>query len=237
MKKSILFLLCLIFSFSVYAAAEDKTLYYSWLDKDKEIYVLQNRKFRKDGRVYIGFNGVKTTSGVFVDSYGVSGRAGYFFTEDWGFEIAAGKNTGQINNTARGVQEQGAVPYYRKIDSYLAAMAMWSPFYSKINTFNKIFYYDWMFGFGLANIKTLDNRNAFDTGSADADKLTSQNNMGVIWNTGLRFYVNENWSVRLDFTGLHYQATRSRENSTNEDLSAKTLFSNYDLGIGLNYSF
>lgn len=237
MKKILLGFMCFILSASIFAAAEDKSLYYSWLDKDKEIYVLQNRKFRKVERFYVGFNGAKTTSGVFIDSYGASGRAGYFFREDWGLELAYGKNSGDINNTARGVREQGAVPYYRKIDSYMGAMLMWSPFYSKINTFNKILYYDWIFGLGVAQIKTLDNRNEFDTSSPDKDTLTSETNMGAMWTTGLRFYINENWSVRLDYTALHYKAKRSRENTSNEDLSSETLFSNYDLGVGLNYSF
>jgi outer membrane beta-barrel protein len=236
--KNILWLLASLFlSGSIFAS--EKSLYeFSWLDKDKEVYVLQNRKFRKDGRVYIGGTLAKTISGAFIDAYGGSLRGGFFFKEDWGIELLYGKSSGTENNTAKGVKDQGTVPFYRKIDSYMGGMLMWSPFYSKINTFNKIFYFDWMFGAGLANITTLDNRNRFDTGSLKQNDLTSESATGAIWNTGFRFYITENWSARIDFTGIHYSAKKSSKatgaTSTSE---SSTLFSNYDLGLGLNYSF
>lgn len=221
------------------AIANEKSVYnFSWLDKDKEIYVLQNRKFRKDGKFYIGANGVKTLSGAFIDSYGGSFRAGYFFSEDWGFEVAFGKNSGKENDTAKGVFEQGtSVAYYRKVDTYTGGMLMWSPFYSKINTFNKVFYFDWMFGAGLASIKTMDNRNRFDIGNPNEKTLTSESNMGAMWNTGFRFYLSDSWSLRADITGLHFKAKKTRNTGGAQDLNTSKLFSNYDLGIGLNYAF
>lgn len=227
------------FLMSVLSYASEKSLYdFSWLDKDKEIYVLQNRKFRKSGRFYVGATGVKTLSGVFVDSYGGSARAGYFFKEDWGFEFVYGKNVGSENDTAKGVREQASsVPYYRKIDSYMGAMLMWSPFYSKINTFNKVFYFDWIFGLGVAQVTTLDNRNKFEVGSADQNKLTRENNMGALWNTGLRFYMSDSWSLRLDITGQTYKANKTRRVGTAQTTNSSRLFTNYDLGLGLNYSF
>src|SRR5690606_6453034 len=81
--------------------------------------------------------------------------------ENWGFEFVYGKSSGDKNETAKSVELQGSVPFYRKIDTYMAGMLVWSPFYSKINTFNQIFYFDWMFGLGAASIKTLDNRKSF----------------------------------------------------------------------------
>ncbi len=234
--KCILVLVSLILSGLV--LANERSLYkFSWLDQDKEIYVLQNRKFRKVGGVYVGATGVKTLSGAFVDSYGGSVRAGYFFTEDWGLEFAFGKNSGKENNTARGVRSQGTVPFYRKIDSYTGAMLMWSPFYSKINTFNKVFYFDWMFGLGAASIATQDNRNKFNTGSFDEDTLTKENNFGILWNTGFRFYLTEHWSLRADITGLNYRGTSVTQTGASPTTKSEKIFGNYDLGLGLNYSF
>lgn len=237
MTKIIFLMSTLVFSF-VSIAAEDSLYNFSWLDKDKEIYVLQNRKFRKDDKLYVGFTGVRTLNGAFIDSIGATVRGGFFFSEDWGIELVYGKNSGSENDTAKGVREQSTVPYYRKIDTYMGGMLMWSPFYSKINTFNRIFYFDWMLGAGLANVTTLDNRNRFDTGLGGSGKLTSESNMGAIWNSGLRFYISEGWSVRLDFTGIHYQADKTRLVDGASDTSkSKKIFSNYDLGIGLNYTF
>ena len=233
--KNILWLFAtLIFSGTV--LANEKSLYeFSWLDKDKEIYVLQNRKFRKDGRVYVGGTLGKTLNGAFIDSYGGSVRAGYFFKEDWGIELLYGKNTGEESDTAKGVKEQGAVPFYRKVDTYMGGMLMWSPFYSKINTFNKIFYYDWQFGLGVATITTKDNRTKFDV--PPSNTLTSESSMGAIWNTGFRFYLSESWSVRIDFTGMHYKADRQRKPTGGSQIKSSSMYSNFDLGLGLNYSF
>lgn len=234
MKKVLLLALSLMLS-AIVVAGEKSVYEFNWLDKDKEIYVLQNRRFRKSGSFYVGATGVKTLSGAFIDSYGGSARAGFFFREDWGVEFAHGKNSGSENDTAKGVLDQTSVPYYRKIDSYTGAMLMWSPFYSKINTFNRIFYFDWMLGLGAASIKTLDNSRRFANTSDTS--MTSENLMGVLWNTGLRFYINESWSVRVDITGLNYQAKKSRRVNAGNELKTNKVFSNYDLGLGLNYAF
>ncbi|HLT22130.1 MAG TPA: outer membrane beta-barrel domain-containing protein [Bacteriovoracaceae bacterium] len=232
--------LFLLTFFTLPALAVESSLYdFSWLDKDKEIYVLQNRRFKKDKEFYVGATGAMTLSGAFIDSYGGTLRAGYFFKEDWGLELVFGKNTGEENDTAKAVKEQGTVPYYRKIDTYTGAMFMWSPFYSKINTFNKIFYFDWMFGLGAANIKTLDNRNKFDTAASNSNTLTSENTFGAMWNTGFRFYIDERWSVRVDVTGLLYKADKSKQSggSSSPVTTASKIYNSYDLGIGLNYQF
>ena len=233
MKKLAVLLVSLFVSTIV--IADEKSFYnFSWLDKDKEIYVLQNRRFRKDGNFYVGATGGKTLNGAFIDSYGGTLRAGYFFREDWGIELLYGKNTGSENGTAKGVLEQGTVPYYRKIDSYAGGMVMWAPFYSKINTFNRIFYYDWMFGVGAATITTQDNRLRFENQSDK--KLTNENSVGALWNTGFRFYISDSWSLRLDFTGLTYQANKTKK-SGGVVSESKSLFSNFDLALGLNYTF
>lgn len=236
MKKIVLILMSLIMSTAV--LADEKSLYnFSWLDNDKEIYVLQNRKFRKDGSFYVGATGAYNLSQDFLDAYGGTARAGFFFSEDWGIEAVFGKNTNTENDTAKGVRQQGTVPFYRQIDSYMGAMLMWSPFYSKINTFNKVFYYDWMFGVGVGTITTKDNRNKFVT-NADTNKLVSESNTGALWNTGLRVYITESWSLRIDITGQTYKANKvQRAGASGPTSKASKLYNNYDLGLGLNYAF
>lgn len=237
MKKTLLFLMLLIMS-TVALAAENSLYNFSWLDSDKEIYVLQNRKFRKVDNLYVGATGSFNLSQAFVDSYGGTLRAGYFFSEDWGLEFVYGKNSNSENDTAKGVREQSTVPFYRQIDSYMGAMLMWSPFYSKINTFNQIFYFDWLFGVGVGSITTEDNRNLFDTSATNRNELVSESNIGALWMTGLRFYVNQSWSVRLDLTGQTYNADKvTRSGQTGPTSKKSKLYNNYDLGLGLNYAF
>lgn len=233
MTKMYFVLLSLIMS-SMVMAAESSLYNFSWLDKDKEIYVLQNRKFRKDGKVYIGGNAGKTLTGAFITAYGASLRGGYFFSEDFGVELVYGKGMGGENTTAKGIREQGTVPFYRKVDSYTGGMLMWSPFYSKINTFNKIFYYDWLFGAGVASVSTNDNRERFNAKS----DLTSETSMAFLWTTGMRFYITESWSFRLDFTGLNWRADRYGKPQGSGSIQKKMdYFSNYDVSLGLNYAF
>jgi outer membrane beta-barrel protein len=235
-KKLVLLMSSLLLSTVV--IANEKSLYnFSWLDKDKEIYVLQNRRYRKAGTVYLGLTGQKTISGAFIDAYGGTARGGFFFSEDWGIEGVFGKSSGSKNATANGVQDQGSKAFYRKVDNYMGAMLMWSPFYSKINTFNQVFYYDWMFGVGAASVRTQDNRKEFDTVSSST--LTESNSIGLIWNTGLRVYISDSWSLRIDFTGLHVKPSKEniKDSGTGNSVTTNSLFSNYDLGVGLNYAF
>ncbi len=218
------------------ALAGEKSVYdFSWLDKDKEIYVLQNRTYRKDGKVYIGVSGVKTLSGAFIDAMGAQARVGYFFKEDWGVEFLYAKYSGSENDTAKGVKEQGTVPFYRKLDNAMGAILWWSPFYAKINTFNEIFYFDWMFGIGAAKVETLDNRKKLEPG--ESSTLTSESNTAGVWSTAVRFHINQAWSLRLDFTGMHYNADRKSENEASEAINKSMLFSNYDVGVGLMFAF
>jgi outer membrane beta-barrel protein len=235
MMKKVLLLICALMATSIVLASEKSFYDFSWLDKDKEIYVLQNRRFRKVGTFYVGANGVKTISGAFVDAYGGSARAGYFFSEDWGFEGVFGKSSGKTNDTFKAVEDSGSKGFYRKVDSYIGAMMMWSPFYSKINTFNQVFYYDWMFGLGVASVKTLDNRDELPT--PPSSTLVSSSTLGAIWNTGLRVYISDNWSLRIDFTGIHTKPQSENVKSAVKSITTSSIFSNYDLGVGLNYAF
>lgn len=229
--KRILSLIFLSITSFVFAA-EDSVYDFSWLDQDKEVYVLQNRKFRKKGSIYLGGTLGRSVAGAFIDSNEANGVIGFFFSEDWGLELSYTKASGVENKTSDSVHAQGTVPYYRKIDTATTAMLMWSPFYSKINTFNKIFYYDWMFGVGYASTSTLDNRNEFFGGS-NADELTSESVGGVAWMTALRFYMSPSWSTRLDFRGMHLNA----DSQITLTESEKRWSHYYNINVGLNYTF
>lgn len=232
MKVIILVMACALFMLTQELKAAEKSVYdFSWLDQDKEIYVLQNRKFRKEGKLYGSIGGGKTLNGTFIDSYSGQARVGYFFREDWGIELLYSKGSGSENDTAKAIASQGAVPFYRKVDNSMGGMLVWSPFYGKLNTFNKVFYFDWIFGAGVAKVHTLDNRLKFNT--IPSGSLTGQDTTGALWNTGIRFYMSEHWALRIDVTGTHISATRQKSSTT----SSKTNFSYYDLNFGLNYTF
>ena len=234
MKKilSLILLSCSSFLF----AAEGSMYDFSWLDKDKEVYVLQNRKFRKKGSVYFGGTLGKSLAGAFIDSSEYNLITGFFFSEDWGIELSYTDADGKENSTSESVQSQATTPFYRKIDKAVSAMIVWSPFYSKINTFNKIFYYDWMFGLGFTNTDTIDNRTAYQSNGKTGVE-TKESISGVTWMTALRFYISSNWSTRIDLRATHLNTVfvvGDESSNTEED---KRWFHYYNVNVGLNYTF
>lgn len=224
---------CLLFIIGINKtySAETSTYEFKWLDPDKEVYVLQNRKFRKIGKLYLNVGVGTTTSGAFADAAYGQVRVGFFFTENWGFEALHTTTSSKTNSTYDSVFAQDSVPFVRLIDSYSGAMFMWSPFYAKINTFDQIFYFDWMFGLGFATLSEQNNRTALNEGSKDLP-FESEDHSGVMWATSLRFYMSQHWSLRLDLTTIHYQADKAFKDSQEQ-----VWYDNFDLGVGLSYTF
>jgi len=228
-----LVLFTLVFTTNLFA--NEKDIYeFSWLDPDKEVFVLQNRKFRKADHAYINLGGGITTSGAFVDSTAIQGRVGYFFTEDYGLEGIYSKNSGKENDTAKAVRGGGSggtgtTPFRRIVDSYMGGMFVWSPFYSKINTFNKIVYMDWIFGLGYAQLKEHNNQLELPSGSNDTTQ-TALSHAGLVWDVAMKFYIDESFSIRTDLTAIHYSATKVNSVGT-------AINSNFDATIALGYSF
>lgn len=236
MKRLGILLLTLV---SFQSLAGEKNIYdFSWLDPDKEVYVLQNRKFRKDNNFYVGATLGRSVSGAFIDSMEGNMYAGYFFSEDWGIELSYTKASGSPNTTYEAVREGGgAVAFYRELDTVMSAQVVWSPFYSKINTFNQIFYYDWLFGLGFSSYNSLDNRNEFKSQSDPSyNEQTQESGNGISWFTGMRFYMNQDWSFRMDFSGLHTNADRAIKSGASFEVD-KSWFHYYNFRLGLNYAF
>jgi outer membrane beta-barrel protein len=237
-SKFLSLVLFMSFLFSSKILANEKDVYeFSWLDPDKEVYVLQNRKFRKAGHLYVNAGAGVTTSGAFVDSTSLQGRVGFFVSEDYGAEVLYAKNSGKENSTAEGVRGSsgtsgsGSTPFRRIVQNYTGFMAVWSPFYSKINTFNKIIYMDWIFGVGYAQLQEQNNKLVFVNNTATDDKdVTSETHSGVIWEAGMKFYLNESFSVRTDLTGVHFS-------TQNVATAGTSYFSNFDATLSLGYTF
>lgn len=233
MKK--LICLILLLSFTSVIASESDTYNFSWLDPDKEVYVLQNRKFRKAGSFHLYAGGGKTLNGAFVDATTLQARAGYYFFEEYGFEAVYGKNSGKENNTAANVRDNGqgigSRPFRRIIDNYMGAMFLWSPFYSKINTFNTIIYYDWIFGVGFANVQETNNTEEFQN-SAGVYPSQTEKHTGIMWDIGIKIFFGGGWSSRIDVTAVHYKAPSPVVGDTQ-----KLWNDNYDLSFSLGYNF
>ena len=234
MKQICITIVIVIFNLGQVVFADETNLYeFEWLDKDKKIYVLQNRLYNKVSRFHLSVLGGMDTSSKFVDSYYGSIKGGYFFTETWGIEFGHTIGEGKTNTTAKSVVEQAATPFYRKVVSMTHVNVIWSPFYGKFNTFDQIYYLDWYIGLGVAAITDKSNRNQF--ADIDNTSLTTESHTGGIWNTGFLFYLSNAWSLRLEFQGLHYKSLRYRESSTSGEFSTSAYINHYSLNLGLTW--
>jgi len=222
-------------TFSVNAGIEN-TYDFSWLDPDKEIFVLQNRRYRKDDRFNISLGAGTTTSGAFVDSFNFQVRGSYFFEEDIGIELLYASNSGKENETASAVRNPGgagSTPFRRIVESYFGAYFSWSPFYAKINTFNKIIYLDWILNVGYAYMNEENNKDEVISGSVGNYTTLAESHHSFSWDLALKFYINQSFDVRVDLTALHYQAISAR----NLEDESKNWYSHYDLTVSFGYSF
>lgn len=225
-----LVVICTLLPLSIFAK-EGSKYNFSWLDKDKEIYVLQNRKFRKKGRLQVSGSFGQTTGRAYVDGTSIQARGTFFFKEDFGVQFLFSKNNSEFNDLANRVVDQNAVPYTRLIDDYMGAEFVWSPFYSKINIFDQILYFDWMFNVGYQQINTSDNRRQFTVTTDTA--LTEQSVNGFSIGTSLLFHITQNIGIRLDITQLRFES----DFFTDTNQSEKYWFKNTDVTVGFNYKF
>jgi hypothetical protein len=68
-------------------AADDDDYNFSWLDPDKKIYVLQNRRYRKANSADIFLMGGLSLGDTYRTVYQVQPRLGYWFNEEMGLEV------------------------------------------------------------------------------------------------------------------------------------------------------
>ena len=221
---------------SATAFASESSLYdFSWLDKDKEVYVLQNRQFFKKGTMNLAVGAGMTLSGAFVDAQAIQGRIGFYPLENWGIELVFSANSGKENDNAKAVRLNGgagSVPFRRIVKDYFGGMIQWAPFYAKVNTFNKVLYVDWYLGLGYAKLDEENNR--IELGASNDKTVTKESHNGLLWGTGLRVFITKRWHARLDLTGIHYSATKATEVKANG--KGTSYYNNYDLALSVGMS-
>lgn len=209
------FTLALLFTPSAHGSEDD--LYdFLWLDPDKKVYVLQNKVFAKKGTQYINASFLQNTTTDFQDNLGYMLRGGHYFTEEWGVEAVFSQLSYSDDDTFGAITSvNGTVPFVRRINSYYGGMVTWSPFYGKINTFNKIYYFDVSFGAGAAKMQAETNREDFNNLS-NSSNYTREDYNAAMWKAEVRLHLNENWHIGLGAINLHYKAKGARNDSKNK---------------------
>jgi outer membrane beta-barrel protein len=236
MLKITLGLFTLILVYSPPLKAEEGSTYsFGWLDKDKEVYVLQGKKFQKARSFMLDVGVGATWSNPFVSATVLQGRLSYFFVETWGLEFLGSKANGKENNNATDLQGgyngsmPGVNPFIRIIDYYWALNLVWSPFYSKINLFDGIVYMDIPIGLGYVSVT--EKTNAESVSSSSPDSYTSAMVSGFLFEISGLFYLSKVFDIRIDLIGVNYKDKVPNGNGT----TTRQFTGSWNLMVGLGF--
>jgi len=232
MKLSSSLLVILLFFMSLRVHAGEKSLYdFLWLDPDKKVYVLQNKLFKKEHSFYADIGYLSNFTSKFQDTNGFALRTGYFIHEEWGLELYYNQYSNSNNSDWESIRAvNGADPFVRKMDKSFGAFVIWSPFYGKINTFNKIYYFDWSFGLGLGRVETQSNLKTVSNANL-VSSFENESYNAVAWKTNLKFHLNESTHLGVEWVQHHYNAPSAK--NPNTDL----MRTNQDLIFSIGWSY
>ncbi len=214
--------------------AAEKDLYdFLWLDPDKKVYVLQNKVHKKEHTVYANLGVGLGLSSTFQDTSLIHGNAGFYLTEEWAIEGLYTSYSNTDNEALTNLKNlNGSIPFIRKTKSNYGVLAKWSPFYGKINTFNKIFYFDWAFGLGLGKLNTESNSTSV-TNPAAANVYKSESYTSVIGKTELTLHATKNFQINL---GLIMNSYKAPGPVINGQVKEK-IRNNFDSILSVGFSF
>lgn len=230
LKLTIAITLLLIITKNI-KAGEESLYDFLWLDPDKKVYVLQNKLYKKEKSFYFDVGYLSNMTSKFQDTRGISARAGYYFHEEFGLELAYNQYFSSNNDDFSNVKLiNGAVPFVRRPTSTIAALAIWSPFYGKINTFNQIYYFDWSFGAGYAQVNTESNIKSVRIDDAP-NKYEAKTYSGAALKTKFKFHVSEHVHVGVEYMNTYYMAPGPKNPKSDR------LRTNTDLIFSVGFSF
>lgn len=230
---------CLLISLALIASrlclATEKDLYqFMWLDPDKKVFVLQNKIHTKKNTFYMNIGGGFGPSSAFTDTTLSMGNAGYYLTEELAIEgnylIYHNSDNESLVNLQR---LNNSVPFIRRPISSANALLKWSPFYGKINTFNKIFYFDWSFGVGGGILKCESNKDTVSNPSA-ANNYSQENFLALTTKTELTLHMSKHWHLSL---GLLMNNFRAPGPTLNNEAPPPKLRTSTDSFLQIGFSF
>ena len=227
----LLLLLMLGLGSSLTVHAGEKNLYdFLWLDPDKQVYVLQNKIYQKKNSIYADIGYLTNITSKFQDTSGLQLRGGYYFTEEFALEFNFHNYSNSNNDDYKNVRLiNSAEPFIRRLNNTYGIYAIWSPFYGKINTFNKIFYFDWSFGVGYQRINAESNIDNVRNPLVDS-KFKKESYNGIGAKTNVKFHINEFTHIGIEYHNTYYRAAgpkspNSKKLKTNSDIIFSVGFS------------
>ena len=211
LKEVSLLLLTVILLVGTFASAKASEEYdFSWLDPDKKIFVVQNRKYEKKDRFSLGVSGGMNFGAPFNDTYGAFLRAEYFPFEVLGMQVLYYAGSSSKSSLFKDSTQVSQKPVLRELSKIMGAMVTWAPFYGKVNTFDQIVYFDWLFSAGLGRLTSSVDQEVFKNDS-NGQQFTSpavveETYTAFLWDVGLRVYLNRQFSAQAEVFNAHYKA-------------------------------
>jgi outer membrane beta-barrel protein len=201
---------------------------FNWLDPEKKIYVLQNRRYLKANHPMASLMGGLGFSNPYRTSLNLDARGAYYINESWGIEAFYKYTHNSANSNAQALEGTGSqiLPVIREIKGQYGALVHWVPWYAKINVFNQILYFDWYFSGGAGGV-SYDMYNSSADGKTVNKSAVSTSNFAFYLGTGHIYHLSERFLVRLDFTSAVYNAQVFGTGG------GSTWYSNLDFGAGV----
>lgn len=204
--RRLITLLILVLTPVLGQAGEEDLYDFLWLDPDKQVYVLQNKIYPKANSFYADIGYISNISSEFEDVNGVGLKLGYYFKEEWAFELNYNQYSSKTNSAYESVKiVNNTEPFIRRINRSYSLFLVWSPFYGKINTFNKIYYFDWSFGVGTGSLEAESNLNSVRNPSSP-NIYETESYTPVLLKTNIKFHINKRVHLGVDFLNTNFQA-------------------------------
>lgn len=218
---------------SAYSAEED--LYdFLWLDQDKQVYVLQNKIFKKKNSFFVQAGYLIGLTNEFQDTSGWQASFGFHFTEQLGVELMYNSYSNSDNTTVTNLREiNETVPFLRKLTSSYGLMLKYDPFYGKINTFNKIIYFDWSFGAGIGKVQAESNAATVDDEDTE-DVFASEDYNAAFLKTAFKIHATERITIGTHLLRTIYKAPGPVVNGVPQ---AEKWRGNSDFILSVGFSF
>lgn len=214
------------------AHGSESSLYdFMWLDQDKKVYVLQNKTYKKEKTFYTNIGVGKTVNADFQKTQTLMINTGYNFHEEWGVEAIYLNYDNKSNSAFDNLQKVNTTyPFIRRLNQSYGVLATWTPFYGKINTFNKIIHFDWKFGAGVTRLESENNRETFISRSS-YNYYSKEHHTAAALKAGVSVKLTKKVHLSLEMLNQYYKAS-DPINPAKKDLNTNT-----DAILSVGFSF
>lgn len=186
-----------------------------WSAKDTDLNVVQNRTYKKDGRMFVSLSYGPLVNDAWSFGRMTNAAVGYYFNERWGVEVAHEMGSLKNNDSVGAIKDLGGTPDYNTFDNYTSLNAIVVPFYAKMSFMDrKIMYFDMQFAVGVGQMNYTSKVDASDGGDIE-DKA-----IGYNVDVTQQLFFHENFALRLDIKNKFTKQKKYKGNMPGNNATA-----------------